>query len=55
MIHDVDLARDAYHMKYAGYHPEDIDHQDFLVNSAFLGIEGTAQLLAGIAKEKFGC
>lgn len=54
MIHDVDLARDAYHMKYAGYHPDDVNHQDFLVNSAFLGIEGTAKLLAEIVKNKYG-
>lgn len=54
MIHDVDLARDAYHMRYAGYHPEDVNHQDILVNSAFLGIQGTAELLADLIRKKYG-
>ena len=53
MIHDVDLARDTYHMRYAGYHPEDINHKDIIVNSAFLGIEGTANMLANMIKEKY--
>ena len=37
MIRDVDKARDAYHMRYAGYLPNDMNHMDLMVNSATLG------------------
>ncbi len=39
MIRDVDKARDAYHMRYAGYLPNDMNHMDLMVNSATLGVD----------------
>lgn len=54
MIHEVDHARDAYHMKYAGYHPEDINYKDILLNSDLLGVDGSAEYLCDIIKRKFG-
>lgn len=53
MIQDVDEARIAYHMQYAGYAPDDVMHKDILINSSFLGVEGTAQYLCECIKEKF--
>lgn len=53
MIKAVDKARDAYHKKYAGYAPGDFNHNDLMINSSTLGVEGTAQYLAMLVKEKF--
>lgn len=52
-IEDMDEARIAYHMRYAGYAPDDLKHKDILINSSFLGFEGTAQYLCECIKEKF--
>ena len=53
MIDSVDKARNVYHRKYTGYLPSDIDHVDLMVNSALLGVDGTAEMIAHIAKQKF--
>ena len=53
MIHDIDKARDAYHLRYAKYYPNDKNHMDFMVNSAILGVEGTAALLSELVKKMF--
>lgn len=50
-ILDVDKARDAYHMKYTGHYPFAPGYQDVIINSALWGEEGTAQLIARLAKE----
>ena len=52
-INDVDQARDAYHMKYAGYHPDDVRFKDILINSALLGVDGTAEYLSECIRKKF--
>jgi hypothetical protein len=51
MIREVDQARIAYHMRYAGYMPD--ENKDILVDSAFLGVEGTAWFLSQAAKRRF--
>ena len=53
MIDSVDKARNVYHRKYTGYLPSDLDHVDLMVNSALLGVDGTAEMIAHIAKQKF--
>lgn len=53
MIVEVDEARDSYHMLYAGYHPEDKNHKDILIDSSLLGVEGTADFLVDAVKRKF--
>ncbi len=53
MIRDVDQARDAYHLRYAGYTPGDFRHNDFMIDSGFLGIENTAQYLADLIRFRF--
>lgn len=52
MITDVDKARDSYHKHYAKYAPSDYRYKDIMINSALLGVEGTARHLASIVKEK---
>ena len=52
MIRDVDQARNAYHMRYAGYMPD--ENKDIQIDSAFLGVEGTAWYLSQAAKHRFG-
>ena len=54
MTVDVDKARRKYHKRYANYSPEDIKNKNLLIDSSFFGIEGTARLIAEIAKSKFG-
>lgn len=53
MIAEVDKARDRYHMHYAKYLPSDFQHEDILINSSLLGVEGTAKELVHIIKERF--
>ena len=53
MIKSVDKARKAYHMRYAKYSPDDARYKDILVDSSFLGVEGTAHMLANVVKSKF--
>ena len=53
MIKSVDEARNSYHMQYAGYHPDDKNHKSILVDSSFLGVEGTADFLVDAVKRKF--
>ena len=52
MIRDVDQARIAYHMRYAGYMPD--ENKDIQIDSAFLGVEGIAWYLSQAAKHRFG-
>ncbi len=54
MIHDVDKARDAFHLRYAKYRPNDTNHMDIMINSGMLGVKGTAEYLCGIVKKRFG-
>lgn len=51
MIKDVDKARRAYHMRYAGYKPGSIEHNHILVDSSVLGVEKTAENLAKYIQE----
>ena len=53
MIVAVDEARDSYHMQFAGYKPDDKLHKDILIDSSFLGVEGTADYLVEAVKRKF--
>lgn len=53
MIVAVDEARDSYHMQYAGYKPDDKNHKDILIDSSFLGVEGTADYLVEAIKRRF--
>lgn len=54
MIYDVDKARDAYHLHYAGFKPDDENFKDIMIDSSFLGVEDTADYLVEIIKRKFG-
>lgn len=53
MVKDVDIARVAYHMEYAGFKPNDSRFKDIMIDSSFLGVEGTAQYLVSLIKKKF--
>ena len=52
MIAEVDKARDAYHMHFAKYLPSDVNHNDIMINSSFLGIDGTAAYLVDLVKQR---
>lgn len=52
MINEVDKAREYYHVRYAGYLPQDENHKDILINSGFLGIEQTAEVLEYMIRKK---
>lgn len=53
LIVKVDEARDAYHMNYAGYHPDDKNYKQILIDSSVLGVEGTAEFLVDFVKRRF--
>lgn len=53
IIGEVDKARDAYHMHYAGYLPDDKNFKDIMIDSSLLGIEATADYLVEAVKRKF--
>lgn len=53
MIAAVDQARESYHMQYAGYLPDDKNHKDILIDSSFLGVDGTASYLVEAVRRKF--
>lgn len=52
MINEVDKARELYHVRYAGYLPQDEAHKDIMINSGFLGVEGTAEVLEYLVRKK---
>ena len=52
-IKEVDRVRDKYHMRYAKYLPNDLNHINVMLDSGTLGVEGTARTIVGIVKEKF--
>lgn len=52
MISEVDRARDAYHMRFAKYLPSDFNHNDIMINSSFLGVDGTAAYLVDFVKQR---
>lgn len=52
-IKEVDKARDNYHMKYAKYLPNDMNHIHAMLDSGTLGVEGCAQAIVKIAKDRF--
>jgi cytidylate kinase len=54
MIHEVDKARRSYHMRYAGYAPGDPRFKQILIDSSFLGVDGTAEYLAEGIRKRFG-
>lgn len=53
MIQEVDKARIAYHKRFAKYTPADPQYKHIIINSALLEVEGTAQALATIIRQKF--
>lgn len=53
-IHREDEERNSYHMQYTGYLPDDRNHKDILIDSALLGPEETAELLAEAVRRRFG-
>jgi cytidylate kinase len=53
MIAEVDKARLAYHKHFAKFAPDDPKHKHIIINSALLEVEGTAQALSLIAKQRF--
>lgn len=52
MIADVDSARDAYHLRYTKSLPSNINQNDILIDSSFLGINGTATYLCDLIQQK---
>lgn len=53
MIQTVDVARRQYHMQYAGYEPDDRRFKDILIDSSFLGVQGTAEYLTEAVRRKY--
>ncbi|MBQ8515832.1 MAG: cytidylate kinase-like family protein [Ruminococcus sp.] len=54
LIDTIDRAWEQYYLKYTGYSMKNTEMRDLLLCSTLLGLEGSARLIAAIAKEKFG-
>ena len=52
MTIEIDKARKQYHKKYAKNYPADINNKNLMIDSSFFGVEGTADLIAKIVKDK---
>ena len=52
MTSEIDKARKQYHKKYANYYPADVNNKNLMIDSSFFGVEGTADLIAKIVKDK---
>lgn len=53
MIREVDNARDNYHKAYCPGLATPFDYKDIMLDSSRFGVEGTAGILAQIAREKW--
>lgn len=54
MIADVDRARDAYHKRYTRFKASDLEYNHVMIDSSLLGVEGTAEAMASIIRQRFG-
>lgn len=54
MIHDVDIARERYRERYVEGLEDEFTDRDIIIDSSAYGIEGTADIIAAIARERFG-
>ena len=58
MIHDVDLARERYRERYVYELKDEFTDRDIIMDSSAFGVEGTAALIAAMAKsvcKEFSC
>lgn len=53
MITEVDKARTAYHKKYAKFSPDDVEHKNLMIDSSFLGTDGTVRAIAAMIRDRF--
>ena len=53
MIREVDLARSYYQKKYCPEVKSVFEHKDIMIDSSKFGVEGTARIIAEIAKCRF--
>ena len=54
MIHDVDLARERYRERYVPELKDEFTDRDIIMDSSAFGVEGTAALIAAMARARFG-
>ena len=53
MIREVDRSRELYHRHYCPEVKDPFTDHDIMLDSSFFGVEGSAKLLAHIARERF--
>ena len=58
MIHDVDLARERYRERYVyelkdEFTEDEFTDRDIIMDSSAFGVEGTAALIAAMARARF--
>ncbi len=53
MIHDVDLARERYRERYVYELKDEFTDRDIIMDSSAFGVEGTATLIAAMARARF--
>ena len=53
MIREVDRSRELYHRRYCPEFRDAFTDRDLMIDSSRFGVEGTAQLLAHLARAMF--
>lgn len=53
LIRRMDKEHDAYYANYAGYQPDNKNFKDIMVNTSFLGTQGTVDYLVSAIRQKF--
>ena len=53
MIMDVDRARDVYHKCFTRFKPADLTYNQVMFDSSMLGVDGTADAIAAVARLRF--
>jgi cytidylate kinase len=54
MIAEVDAARENYHRLYIPEYRSPLYNSDLCINSSTNGVSGTAEIIADVARRKFG-
>lgn len=54
MIREVDRSRELYHRRYCPEYVDAFSNRDLLIDSGRFGIDQTAQILVGLARDLYG-
>lgn len=53
-VHDMDAARERFRKNYAPHQKTEFSDKHLMIDSGYFGVEGSAKLIAQVARMKFG-